>query len=33
MIEQEKANKSRIVGYAIGIVIFVVVMAWKFAIH
>lgn len=33
MIEQEKANKSRIVGYTIGLVVFVVVVAWKFAIR
>jgi hypothetical protein len=31
MIEQEKANKSRIVGYAIGLVVFAVILAWKFA--
>jgi hypothetical protein len=31
MIEQEKIGKMRIWGYALGIVIFAVVAAWKFA--
>jgi hypothetical protein len=29
MIEQEKVNRSRIIGYAVGIVVFVVAIAWK----
>ena len=31
MIEQQKANRTRIWGYALGIVAFVVVAVWKFA--
>ncbi len=31
MIEQENTNNSRIIGYAIGLVVFAVVVAWKFA--
>jgi hypothetical protein len=31
MIEQEKANRTRMWGYAVGIVVFVVVAVWKFA--
>jgi hypothetical protein len=31
MIEQEKAGRTRIWGYALGIVAFVVVAVWKFA--
>jgi hypothetical protein len=30
MIEQEKANRIRIWGYVLGIVVFVVVAVWKF---
>jgi hypothetical protein len=30
MIEQEKANKTKIWGYALGAIVFVVVVAWKF---
>jgi hypothetical protein len=33
MIEQEKVNKTRIIGYAIGIAVFVVVAVWKFALR
>jgi hypothetical protein len=31
MIEQDKTNKARILGYAIGLVAVIVVVAWKFA--
>jgi hypothetical protein len=31
MIEQEKVGKTRIWGYAIGVVVFLVVAVWKFA--
>jgi hypothetical protein len=31
MIEQEKAGRTRIWGYALGIVAFMVVAVWKFA--
>jgi len=30
MIEQEKANRTRIWGYVIGIAVFVAVVAWRF---
>ncbi len=30
MIDQEKAGKGRMWGYAAGIVLFVVVVAWKY---
>jgi hypothetical protein len=33
MIEQEKVNRVKIWGYTIGAVIFVIVLAVKFAIH
>ncbi len=33
MIEQDKVNKTRIIGYAIGIVVFVIVAVWKFAVR
>jgi hypothetical protein len=33
MIEQEKVNRTRIWGYAIGVVVFVAVVAWKFVAH
>jgi hypothetical protein len=31
MIEHEKTNKARIVGYALGVVVVIAVVAWKFA--
>jgi hypothetical protein len=31
MTEQEKVNRVRIWGYALGAIVFVVVIAWKFA--
>ncbi len=30
MIEQEKINRVKIWGYALGAIVFVVVVAWKF---
>jgi len=33
MQEQEKANKARMVGYVIGIVCVVAVVAWKFVVR
>ena len=33
MIEQKMANKTRIIGYTIGIVVFAVVALWKFVIR
>jgi hypothetical protein len=30
MIEQQKNNRARIWGYALGAVVFVAVVAWKF---
>jgi hypothetical protein len=33
MIEQEKANRVKIWGYAIGAIVFVIVLAVKFAIR
>jgi hypothetical protein len=29
MLEQQKTNRARMIGYAIGIVAFVAVVAWK----
>jgi hypothetical protein len=29
MLEQQKVNRSRMVGYTIGIVVFAAVIAWK----
>jgi len=31
MIEQEKTNRARIWGYALGALVFAAVVAWKFA--
>ena len=33
MIEQEMINKVKIWGYALGAIVFVVVVAWKFVIR
>jgi hypothetical protein len=33
MIEQEKVNRIKIWGYALGVIVFVVVVAWKFVIR
>jgi hypothetical protein len=33
MIDQEKLQKGRAWAYAVGIVVFVAVVAWKFVIH
>jgi hypothetical protein len=33
MQEQEKANNARIIGYVIGIVAVVAVVAWKFVVR
>jgi hypothetical protein len=33
MIEQNKVNRARMLGYAVGIVVFVAVVAWKFAVR
>jgi hypothetical protein len=33
MVEQEKVNRVKIWGYALGTIVFVVVMTWKFAIR
>ena len=30
MIEQEKINRVKILGYTLGVIAFVAVMAWKF---
>ncbi len=30
---QEKVQKGRIIGYALGIAVFVTVVAWKFLVH
>jgi len=30
MVEQEKVNRVKIWGYALGAIVFVVVMTWKF---
>jgi hypothetical protein len=33
MYEQEKVQKGRLIGYAVGLVVFVAVVAWKFLIR
>jgi hypothetical protein len=33
MQEQEKAGKARLVGYAIGLAVFVAVAVWKFVVR
>jgi hypothetical protein len=33
MMEQDKVNKARILGYGIGLAIFMVVAIWKFLLH
>ena len=33
MIEQNKVNRARMIGYAFGIVAFVTVVAWRFAVR
>jgi hypothetical protein len=33
MIEQEKVGKARMIGYGIGLAVFVVVAIWKFLVH
>jgi|HubBroStandDraft_4_1064222.scaffolds.fasta_scaffold4304779_1 hypothetical protein len=30
MLEQEKANKAKIVGYGLGLVVVLLAVAWKF---
>jgi hypothetical protein len=30
MLEQQKANRARMIGYALGIAIFAAVIAWKY---
>ena len=32
-MEQEKVNKARIIGYGIGLAVFVVLAIWKFLVH
>jgi len=31
--EQEKVQKGRMIGYAVGLVVFVAVVAWKFLVR
>jgi hypothetical protein len=33
MYEQEKVQKGRMIGYAVGLVVFVAVVAWKFMVR
>lgn len=33
MYEQEKVQKGRMIGYAVGLVVFVAVVAWKFLVR
>jgi len=33
MMEQEKAGKARMIGYGIGLAVFVVIAIWKFLVH
>jgi hypothetical protein len=33
MIEQEKVGKARMIGYGIGLAVFIVVAIWKFLLH
>jgi hypothetical protein len=33
MMEQEKVGKARIIGYGIGLAVFIAVAIWKFLIH
>jgi len=33
MLEQEKAGKARMIGYGIGLAVFVVIAIWKFLVH
>jgi hypothetical protein len=33
MMEQENVGKARIIGYGIGLAIFIFVAIWKFLIH
>jgi hypothetical protein len=30
MLEQQKANRARMIGYVLGIVIFAAIVAWKY---
>ncbi len=33
MYEQEKVQKGRLIGYAVGLVVFVAVVAWRFLVR
>lgn len=33
MMEQDKVNKARMIGYGIGLAVFIVVAIWKFLVH
>jgi hypothetical protein len=33
MYEQAKVQKGRLIGYAVGLVVFVAVVAWKFLVR
>jgi hypothetical protein len=33
MYEQEKVQKGRMIGYAVGLVVFIAVVAWKFLVR
>jgi hypothetical protein len=33
MFEQDKVNKARIIGYGIGLAVFIVVVVWKFVVR
>jgi hypothetical protein len=33
MMEQEKVGRARMIGYGIGLAVFVVVAIWKFLVH
>ncbi len=33
MIEQEKINRVKLWGYGLGVVVFLVAMAWKFVVR
>jgi len=33
MLEQQKTNRARMIGYAIGVVIFAAVVAWKWLVR
>lgn len=33
MYEQEKVQKGRMIGYAVGLIVFVAVVAWRFLVR